>query len=60
MKRTTRSVSALAGYEYVRRTYIHVPLIEAAHVPLFRSKNYLDFNTLVLSFLFDKHCPIIE
>ena len=27
---------------------------------LFRSKNFLDFDTVALSFLFDKHCPIME
>jgi hypothetical protein len=30
-------------------------------MPLFRSINFLDFDTVALSFLFDdKHCPIIE
>ena len=27
---------------------------------LFRSKNFLDFDTLAFSFLFDKHYPIME
>ena len=27
---------------------------------LFRSKKFLDFDTLALSFLFDKHCSIME
>ena len=27
---------------------------------LFRSKNFLDFDNVVLSFLFDKHYPIME
>jgi len=27
---------------------------------LFRSENFLDFDTVALSFLFDKHCPIIQ
>jgi len=27
---------------------------------LFISKNFLDFDTVALSFLFDKHCLIIE
>ena len=27
---------------------------------LFRSKIFLDFDTVALSFLLDKHCPIIE
>jgi len=27
---------------------------------LFRSKKFLDFDTIALSFLFDKHCPIME
>jgi len=27
---------------------------------LFRSKNFLDFDTVALSFLFDKHYPIME
>jgi len=27
---------------------------------LFRSEIFLDFDTVVFSFLFDKHCPIIE
>jgi len=27
---------------------------------LFRSKNFLDFDTVALLFLFDKHYPIIE
>jgi len=27
---------------------------------LFRSKKFLDFNTLAFLFLFDKHCPIIK
>jgi hypothetical protein len=26
---------------------------------LFRYKNFLDFDTVTLSFLFDKYCPII-
>jgi len=27
---------------------------------LFRCKKFLDFDTVALSFLFDKYCPIIE
>ena len=27
---------------------------------LSRSKNFLDFDTVALSFLFNKHCPIME
>jgi hypothetical protein len=27
---------------------------------LFRSRNFLDFDTIAFSFLFDKHCPIME
>jgi len=27
---------------------------------LFKSKKFLDFDTVTLSFLFDKHYPIIE
>jgi len=27
---------------------------------LFRSKKFLDFDTVALSFLFDKSCPIME
>ena len=27
---------------------------------LFRCKKFLDFNTVVFSFLFDKHCLIME
>ena len=27
---------------------------------LFRCKNFLNFDTVALSFLFDKHCPIME
>ena len=27
---------------------------------LFRSKKFLNFDTVALLFLFDKHCPVIE
>ena len=27
---------------------------------LFKSKKFLDFDNVALSFLFDKHCPIMK
>jgi len=41
----------------------HVSLVSALNrrsKGLFRFENFLNFDTVALSFLFDKHCPIIE
>ena len=40
----------------MKTIYIHMILLIKA---LFRSKNFLDFDTVALSFLFDNHYPIM-